>query len=230
MRKRESSSSGSGQATSASVDIQSFGCARPLLGRQQRQQGGERIDRKALARPADAASRPAARNESPDLGAAIDLAAFRRDDLHAKVVKLETVVRRSLIASSRGSWGRVAWLASARHANKRQGWEIQQRAGCEVSPGDESGPLLAVEGVSKHFGGMRAVDGVSLAIARGEIVGLIGPNGAGKTTMFNLIAGSLKPSRGRSCSAVARSKRRRPIPASPSASAALSRFRARSRA
>jgi len=47
-----------------------------------------------------------------------------------------------------------------------------------------------------QFGGMRAVDGMSLELRRGEILGLIGPNGAGKTTMFNLIAGSLRPSAG----------------------------------
>jgi branched-chain amino acid transport system ATP-binding protein len=48
----------------------------------------------------------------------------------------------------------------------------------------------------KQFGGMRAVDGVSIALNRGEILGLIGPNGAGKTTLFNLIAGSLRPTSG----------------------------------
>jgi branched-chain amino acid transport system ATP-binding protein len=56
--------------------------------------------------------------------------------------------------------------------------------------------LLAVRDVVMQFGGMRAVDGMSLELRRGEILGLIGPNGAGKTTMFNLIAGSLKPTSG----------------------------------
>ena len=56
--------------------------------------------------------------------------------------------------------------------------------------------LLAAKGVVMQFGGMRAVDGMSLELRRGEILGLIGPNGAGKTTMFNLIAGSLKPTSG----------------------------------
>jgi len=56
--------------------------------------------------------------------------------------------------------------------------------------------MLEVRSVSKSFGGMLAVDGVSATVERGEILGLIGPNGAGKTTMFNLIAGSLKPSGG----------------------------------
>ena len=56
--------------------------------------------------------------------------------------------------------------------------------------------MLEIRNISKRFGGMTAVDGVSAAIAPGEIVGLIGPNGAGKTTLFNLIAGSLRPSRG----------------------------------
>ena len=56
--------------------------------------------------------------------------------------------------------------------------------------------MLEVRSVSKSFGGMMAVDSVSASVERGEIVGLIGPNGAGKTTMFNLIAGSLRPSGG----------------------------------
>jgi branched-chain amino acid transport system ATP-binding protein len=50
---------------------------------------------------------------------------------------------------------------------------------------------LEVRGVSKRFGGLRAVEDVSLEIAVGERVGLIGPNGAGKTTLFGLIAGEL---------------------------------------
>ncbi len=57
--------------------------------------------------------------------------------------------------------------------------------------------MIRVEGLHKHFGGFRAVDGVTLEIAPGSITGLIGPNGAGKTTLFNVIAGSLPPTGGR---------------------------------
>lgn len=57
-------------------------------------------------------------------------------------------------------------------------------------------PVLSAAGVSRRFGGNRAVDGMSLDLHAGEIVGLIGPNGAGKTTFFSLIAGSLKPDAG----------------------------------
>jgi branched-chain amino acid transport system ATP-binding protein len=56
--------------------------------------------------------------------------------------------------------------------------------------------LLALSDVSRHFGGLCAVDGVSFAVAPGEILGLIGPNGAGKTTVFNLITGFIAPSGG----------------------------------
>lgn len=57
-------------------------------------------------------------------------------------------------------------------------------------------PLLEVKEVSRHFGGLTAVDKISLKVEEGEILGIIGPNGAGKTTFFNLLSGFLKLSRG----------------------------------
>nr|WP_249158580.1 branched-chain amino acid ABC transporter ATP-binding protein/permease [Bradyrhizobium jicamae] len=59
-----------------------------------------------------------------------------------------------------------------------------------------SGPLLQVDGASKSFGGLRAVDNVSFEVAAGQIVGIIGPNGSGKTTLLNLLSGALAPSSG----------------------------------
>jgi len=56
--------------------------------------------------------------------------------------------------------------------------------------------LLSVREVSKRFGGLQAVGGVSFDVARGSIKALIGPNGAGKTTLFNMISGVLAPDRG----------------------------------
>jgi branched-chain amino acid transport system ATP-binding protein len=58
-------------------------------------------------------------------------------------------------------------------------------------------PLLCVEGLSKRFGGVLAVDDVSLAAEASRMTALIGPNGAGKTTLFSIISGFLAPSRGR---------------------------------
>jgi branched-chain amino acid transport system ATP-binding protein len=58
-------------------------------------------------------------------------------------------------------------------------------------------PLLTVADLTKDFGGLRAVSGLSFDAEPGEILGLIGPNGAGKTTVFNLVTGFLRPTAGR---------------------------------
>ena len=57
--------------------------------------------------------------------------------------------------------------------------------------------MLRVEGMTKHFRGLKAVDDVSFEVEEGSILGVIGPNGAGKTTMFNLITGAIRPDAGR---------------------------------
>lgn len=67
----------------------------------------------------------------------------------------------------------------------------------EADPSEgPDGPLLEVVGVSKYFGGISAVDDVSLSISDGEVVGLIGPNGAGKTTLFEIASGFTSPDAG----------------------------------
>src|SRR5450756_1502939 len=59
------------------------------------------------------------------------------------------------------------------------------------------GPILEVEDLVKHYGGVRAVDGISFSVERGTSTGLIGPNGAGKSTALNVIGGLLPPDSGR---------------------------------
>jgi branched-chain amino acid transport system ATP-binding protein len=56
--------------------------------------------------------------------------------------------------------------------------------------------MLEIRDLTKHFGGIRAVDGVNLRLAEGELAGLIGPNGSGKTTVFNLVTGIYRPDGG----------------------------------
>jgi len=60
-----------------------------------------------------------------------------------------------------------------------------------------TGELLAVQAVSRSFGGLRALQDVSFSVTPGQVAAIIGPNGAGKSTLFNIIAGSLRPDRGR---------------------------------
>ena len=78
-------------------------------------------------------------------------------------------------------------------------------AGADVAPAlpaaaaraADGRPVLVAEGLAKHFGGIRAADGLSLALPGGKVTALVGPNGAGKTTVFNLLTGFLAPDAGR---------------------------------
>ena len=63
--------------------------------------------------------------------------------------------------------------------------------------GTSNGHLLVVRGLSKHFMGLRAVDGVDLDVKTGRVHAVIGPNGAGKSTLFNLVSGRIRPDSGR---------------------------------
>jgi branched-chain amino acid transport system ATP-binding protein len=70
------------------------------------------------------------------------------------------------------------------------------RSETQVAMGGKGGPFLRLDNVSRHFGTLKAVDGVSFDMAAGELRAVIGPNGAGKTTFFNLISGLLPPTSG----------------------------------
>ena len=61
----------------------------------------------------------------------------------------------------------------------------------------QNGLLLATEKLAKEYRARRVVNGVSVSVNAGEIVGLLGPNGAGKTTTFNMVVGVVKPDAGR---------------------------------
>jgi len=73
--------------------------------------------------------------------------------------------------------------------------DASPETGAETGAG--AAPLLVVEDIAKSYGGVRAVDGVSLSVPRGSLTGLIGPNGAGKSSVLGMIAGAIRPDRGR---------------------------------
>jgi ribose transport system ATP-binding protein len=70
------------------------------------------------------------------------------------------------------------------------------RAGAAIPTGVDAPPLLEVRGISKQFGGTRALDNVSLHVGRGEILALLGENGAGKSTLIKILAGVYAPDGG----------------------------------
>jgi len=88
---------------------------------------------------------------------------------------------------------RFSFPRSARRATSEMPEPLEPRARQETA---QSVPVLDVRGITKTFGGMKAVDDVSFQVARGEIVSVIGPNGAGKSTLFNVITGTLDRSGG----------------------------------
>jgi branched-chain amino acid transport system permease protein len=97
----------------------------------------------------------------------------------------------SAMLQARGKLKRVAvWSPPPAAASV-----VDAPARLSTGAGDE--PVLICERLAKHFGGVAAVDGVDLRIARGEVVGIIGPNGAGKSTLFDVITGFAAPSGGR---------------------------------
>jgi ABC-type branched-subunit amino acid transport system ATPase component/ABC-type branched-subunit amino acid transport system permease subunit len=85
----------------------------------------------------------------------------------------------------------VAGARAGQVADTRAGQGAGARA--EPPPGDSQGPpILTLDRLAKHYGGVRAVDGVSFTMAAGSITGLIGPNGAGKSTVLGLISGFIR--------------------------------------
>ena len=90
---------------------------------------------------------------------------------------------------------RVASPVPAEIASKPDGGSPKSGA-IVAAPGTRGRPLLELDGVMRTFGGLKAVDGLSLSVAEGEIHGIIGPNGAGKTTLFNVINGFLPANAG----------------------------------
>jgi branched-chain amino acid transport system ATP-binding protein len=83
--------------------------------------------------------------------------------------------------------------------NKAAGEEMRAElvlGNSKVSTGAAGETQLAISDVSKHFGGVRAVDSVSLSVRRGGLVSVIGPNGAGKTSLLNMISGFYRPDTG----------------------------------
>jgi branched-chain amino acid transport system ATP-binding protein len=114
---------------------------------------------------------------------------------------LRSVFLEGAAAGARLSSGNGAAAAVAAPAVEGSGNGQVAVAAVAVAPADPAPaplvPALEVTGLTRSFGGVRAVDDVSFAVAPGEVLGIIGPNGAGKTTVFELISGFLPAEGGR---------------------------------
>src|SRR5215475_4654585 len=102
---------------------------------------------------------------------------FRREGLWPAVRRVSALTMEQQAATpSRGTVVNLSWARPETRGNQR--------------------PMLEIEGLHKHFGGVAAANGITLTVHRGELVSVIGPNGSGKTTLFNLITGLIPPDRG----------------------------------
>ncbi|ETX12872.1 branched-chain amino acid ABC transporter ATP-binding protein [Roseivivax halodurans JCM 10272] len=140
----------------------------------------------------------------PLLGAVllVPITEFARGALGAEAIGLHgfvygVVLMLVVLFMPNGIMGVLARFASGRKeaAGDEPDTHIAAVARTDVAPqiGD---PVLRVEGLQKHFGGLHVTNDVSFTLREGEILGLIGPNGAGKTTVFNMLSGFLKPDQG----------------------------------
>jgi len=92
-----------------------------------------------------------------------------------------------------GLWGLLSRLAGPPRLRERGVPEVLTLGQPDAAQG---GPLLEIRGLAKHFGGLKALDGVDIAVERGKVHALIGPNGSGKTTLLNVLSGIYRPTRG----------------------------------
>ena len=92
-----------------------------------------------------------------------------------------------------GLWGLLSRLAGPPRLRERGAPDVLTLGDPDAA---EGGLLLEIKGLAKHFGGLKALDGVDISVERGKVHALIGPNGSGKTTMLNVLSGIYRPTRG----------------------------------